>query len=290
MVGDARRRKKVVQFREHLVASSSYGLFPTGNFPSLLIYRVEAKTLNRETGNLRGKMSSTGETSISVIIPALNESSRIELAVQSCRNAEIDEVIVVDGGSQDDTPCLAQQAGATLIQAPQGRARQQNLGARHASGDILLFLHADNRLSPAVGRQIRQGLADKALLGGAFLQRIEAEGFLYRWLEWGNATRVRVRGLAYGDQAIFIRRSVFEQLGGFPDVKLMEDLLLMRAFRKLSRPVVLAGPVYVSPRRWQQRGVVRQTLRNWTLLAAQAAGVAPDRLAKFYATHDTNTD
>ena len=223
---------------------------------------------------------------ISVVIPAVNEARWIERAISCAREAEFDEVIVADGGSDDETPRLAARSGANVVHGPRGRAVQQNLGARHATGDVLLFLHADSWLSPSAGQQIRAGLLNPAVLGGAFEQRIEASGLLYRWLERGNAARVRWSGLAYGDQAIFMRRETFDQLGGFPPVDLMEDLLLMRKFRKLTKPVLLPGPVHVHRRRWQRHGVVRQTLRNWSLRCGEAVGIAPDRLAKFYPSHD----
>jgi len=226
---------------------------------------------------------------ISVVIPALNEEELIRRAVTSSWDAGADEVLVVDGNSQDQTAEHASSCGAQVISGPVGRAVQQNLGAENSSGDVLLFLHADNWLDAAVGNQLRECMKERSVLGGAFRQEIDASGRLYRWLEYGNAARVNWRGLAYGDQAIFMRREVFDQLGRFPTVKLMEDLLLMRAFRKLSQPVLLPGPVHVHPRRWQRRGVVRQTLCNWALLSARAVGVAPDRLAQFYPLHDPPT-
>ncbi|MGI9429532.1 MAG: TIGR04283 family arsenosugar biosynthesis glycosyltransferase, partial [Bythopirellula sp.] len=211
----------------------------------------------------------------------------IERAVKSVNAAGIDEVIVADGGSDDRTPQLATQSGASVVHGERGRAVQLNLGAQHATGDILLFLHADNWLDETAGEQMCACLGDGSILAGAFEQHIEADGVLYRLLERGNSLRARWRGLAYGDQAIFIRRDIFDQLGGFPQVKLMEDLLLMRALRKIgSKLQLLPGPVHVHPRRWQQRGVVRQTLCNWSLLCSERLGVAPDRLAKFYPSHD----
>jgi len=224
---------------------------------------------------------------ISVVIPAINEAPSIERAVESSQKAGFDEVIVADGGSEDETPRLASRCGASVVHGPRGRADQQNLGAQHATGDVLLFLHADNWLAPAVGPQLRDCLSEPKVLGGAFEQRIEATGLLFRLLERGNAARVHWRGLAYGDQALFMRRETFDQLGGFPSVKLMEDVLLMRAFRKLGRAQLLPGPVYVHPRRWQQRGVVRQTLCNWSLFCGEKLGVSPDRLAKYYPSHDS---
>jgi len=226
---------------------------------------------------------------ISVVIPAINEALCIERSVESSREAGFDEIIVADGGSQDETPSLAIRCGASVVHGARGRAVQQNLGAQHATGDVLLFLHADNWLAPEAGQQVRDCLSDSQVLGGAFQQRIEAEGFLYRVLERGNAARVRHRGMAYGDQSIFMRRETFDRLGRFPEVPIMEDLLLMRAFRKLASPKLLPGPLYVHPRRWQQRGVVLQTLRNWSLRCGEALGVSPNRLAKYYPLHDRLT-
>lgn len=223
---------------------------------------------------------------LSVIIPALNESEWIARAVGSAWKAGADEVIVVDGDSQDQTAEIAKQCGARVLQGPRGRSFQQNHGAQQAMGNVLLFLHADSWLAESVGDQVRECLENEKTLGGAFWQQIDASGCLYRLLERGNAARVRWCGIPYGDQAIFMRRNVFEQLGGFPSVKLMEDLILMRKFRKMSCPVLLPGPVFVHPRRWQQQGVVRQTLRNWSLLSAHALGVAPDKLARYYPLHN----
>ena len=225
-------------------------------------------------------------TRISIVIPALNEAVKIGAAVRHALDAQPHEVIVVDGGSSDDTAALAKQAGAFLLRSEPGRAMQQNCGARHATGDVLLFLHADTWLPPEALRQMERALSDAAIGCGAFRQRIEAEGFLYRLLERGNARRVTRRGMAYGDQGIFIRRALFDELGGFPQVGLMEDVLLSKRMRRHVWPVLLPGPLHVSARRWREHGVIRQTARNWLLLAAAWCGVSPDRLARFYARHD----
>ena len=219
---------------------------------------------------------------VSIIIPALNEAALIGAAVGHAIEARPHEVLVVDGGSADGTAELARQAGAAVLASAPGRARQQNMGAAQATGDVLLFLHADCWLPPEAMRQIDASLADESVACGAFRQQIEAEGRVYRWLERGNAWRALRRGLPYGDQGIFVRREVFVEEGGFPDVRLMEDLLLMRRLRRRWRPVLLPGPLHVSARRWERQGVVRQTLRNWSLLMAAWLGVPPDRLATFY--------
>ena len=219
---------------------------------------------------------------ISVIIPALDEAAHIERAVNSAQVASADEVLVVDGGSSDETRALAEKRGARVIISLRGRALQQNAGAREATGDVLLFLHADNWLGEDAISQVRSALARSNVRCGAFQQRIDAAGFGYRLLERGNAERVRWLGLPYGDQAIFASRDFFEQAGGFPQEPLLEDVLLMQKLRRIAWPVLLPGPVHVSARRWERRGVIRQTLRNWAILAAFSLGVPPARLERFY--------
>jgi rSAM/selenodomain-associated transferase 2 len=226
---------------------------------------------------------------LSVVIPALNEAENIARAVESAWHAGAGEVIVVDGGSDDGTAEIARRLRCTLLTAPRGRAVQQNAGARAATGDALLFLHADNHLaSPDIADQISTCLADHRRIHGALRQRIESPGLGYRLLEGGNVARVRWFGLPYGDQAIFVRRDTFLELGGFPDEPLLEDLILMQELRRKAWPALLPGPVVVSPRRWQKHGVVGQTARNWWLLARHTCGAKPANLARYYRRHDRN--
>ncbi|MBT6155009.1 MAG: glycosyltransferase family 2 protein [Planctomycetaceae bacterium] len=219
---------------------------------------------------------------ISIIIPTLNEADRIADVVGRAQALGDDcEVIVVDGGSDDATMSCAQAADICL-QVPQGRASQQNAAVQTATGDVLLFLHADCWLEEGALQAVRLALADESIVGGCFRQAIEAAGMRFRLLEWGNALRVKTCKWAYGDQGIFIRRDIFESLGGFPDVRLMEDLLLMKRLKKVGRIALLEQRIHVSARRWQQRGVIRQTLRNWSLIILAQCGVSPNRLAGFY--------
>jgi rSAM/selenodomain-associated transferase 2 len=222
---------------------------------------------------------------LSVIIPALNEAANFRRAVESAWQAGANEVLVSDGGSTDETPQIAGSLDCKLIASARGRALQQNEAARLAHGDVLLFLHADCALASGVANQIERTLAKPQVLHGAFRQRIEAQGVGFRLLERGNAARVRLLGLPYGDQAIFVRRSLFEKLGGFPEVPLLEDLILMQRLRQRAWPALLPGPVFVNPRRWQSRGIVRQTLRNWRIVSAYSLGVPPDQLAGQYPAH-----
>lgn len=219
--------------------------------------------------------------SISVIIPALNEAAAIADCLQSVRGQRPREIIVVDGGSSDGTMKVA-AAADRILSSPRGRANQMNAGARVAAGDLLLFLHADCLLQAGALAEMTRLLARPAISAGCFTMAVRATGALYRSIDACASARVRLTGLIYGDQGLFVRRSDFLRLGGFPVVRLMEDVLLSRTLGKQGRMVVARSRILVSPRRWRANGLVRQTLRNWTLTALAAAGVPPDRLATYY--------
>ncbi|QDS98522.1 Glycosyl transferase family 2 [Adhaeretor mobilis] len=193
------------------------------------------------------------------------------------------EVIVVDGGSEDETEQLARQGTATVVRSARGRGPQQNVGAAIATGDVLLFLHADTWLEPDGANQLNARLANTDTQFGAFHHWIQANGLRYRMLEWGNAFRAKTLRTPYGDQGLFFRRSFFESIGGFPSIPLMEDLRLMRSLRRTEHcPAILPGPLHVSARRWLQRGVLRQTLSNWSLAFSDRRGTTPDVLSDRY--------
>jgi rSAM/selenodomain-associated transferase 2 len=219
--------------------------------------------------------------SISVIIPTLNEASGVADTIASVRAQRPREIIVVDGGSTDAT--CTQAAGADqLLHAPRGRASQMNTGAARATGTILLFLHADCLLEEAALLEAERCLQRRGVAAGCFSMRVRAQGILYRSIDACATARVRLTGLAYGDQGLFVSRDRFERVGGFPPLRLMEDLYLSRQLRRQGRIVVAARRIFVSPRRWQRAGIIRQSLRNWTLTALAAAGMHPNRLAAFY--------
>lgn len=219
---------------------------------------------------------------LSVIIPALNEARRIGETIAAVRQCGACEVIVVDGGSDDDTLAAAAAADVCLS-AARGRGVQQNAGAAVAGGDVLFFLHADCWPEAGAFAAIEAVLRDERTVGGCFAQRIDAPGLAYRLLERGNAARVRLTKWVYGDQGLFVRRAAFVQAGRFPEVALMEDLLLAKRLKRVGRIRLVAPPIHVSPRRWQQTGVVRQTLRNWAFLGLTHCGVPPAKLARRYA-------
>lgn len=222
--------------------------------------------------------------SISVIIPTLQEQSTVAETIRRTRQIGECEIIVADGGSKDSTFDCASTADTRLISQP-GRAYQLNAGAAKARHDNLLFLHSDSRLDPSSFQDIAEYMRDQSSVGGCFRLQIDNSAWKYRIAERCIAARVRLLKWAYGDQGIFVRREVFERLGGFPRIGLMEDLFFVKKLKKAGRFSMLSTPIQTSARRWDRYGLLRQTMRNWTLITLAHCGVSPDRLAKFYARH-----
>ncbi len=220
---------------------------------------------------------------VSVIIPALNEAGCIVDTVRSIRAQSPHEIIVVDGGSDDGTSELAAEADLVLT-SPRGRANQMNLGAKHATGSTFLFLHADCTLQTGAIEAAERVLMRSSgkIVAGCFQMHVPEPGLLYRSIDGFATIRVRLTGLAYGDQGLFLRKDTFDRVGGFPPLHLMEDMFICKRLRDLGQILVLPHKIYVSARRWQRMGLIQQTLRNWTLTALTAMGVHPNRLAKFY--------
>ncbi len=221
---------------------------------------------------------------VSVIIPTMNEASVIARCIQSACDA--DEIILADGVSDDETLAIAEKHAVTTVSSGIGRGIQQNAGAAAASSDVLLFLHADNWLSSNCIAQIREAADMPHPVVGAFNQCIDARGIKYRLLEWGNRYRARRRRLPFGDQGIFISRVLFEQLDGFADVPFLEDVMLMQSVPKSQQITVLPGPLYVDARRWKRNGVIRQTLKNRSILRRFNNGMSPEALLAEYRRDD----
>ncbi len=221
---------------------------------------------------------------ISVIVPVLNEAAGLAAMLQSLREMRSrgHEVIVVDGGSSDDTPALARDGSDRLISAARGRAGQMNAGAAAARGGILLFLHADTRLPGNADALVLGGLAASGRDWGRFDVRIEGRSPLLRVVAYCMNLRSRLTGIATGDQAIFVRRDAFERAGGYPPIELMEDIALCTALKRGSAPVCLVDTVLTSGRRWEERGVLRTVLLMGWLRLQFFFGAAPARLARSY--------
>ena len=218
---------------------------------------------------------------IAVVIPALDEAESVADAVASAQGPGVD-VVVVDGGSRDATAARARAAGARVLASPPGRARQLAAGARQATGDVVLFLHADTRLPPGWHGALRRACGDPRVAGGAFGLRFAGGGAGLRLVEWGARLRGRLLRLPYGDQALWVRRAVLEAIGGVPQAPIMEDLDLVRAVRRHGRWASLPLAVETSPRRYRGR-VLRHMLRNWLALLAWRVGVDRARVADWYA-------
>ncbi|MCH2186149.1 TIGR04283 family arsenosugar biosynthesis glycosyltransferase [Myxococcota bacterium] len=238
------------------------------------------------------------------MIPALDEGSRIERAIRAVRGSsgaggeaqvaglprgprsgavEAVEIVVVDGGSQDDTTAQATQAGAQVIRTGPGRARQLEAGWRASEGDVGLFLHADTRLEKGWGEAIADSLKDPCVVGGAFRLGFDAPGLFFRVLEAAVAFRVRWLGLPYGDQGLFVRRRTLEAIGGLPDVPIMEDLDLVWAMRKQGRLVWLKAGVETSARRYLEAGRWTTTVRHLGALLLWGLGVDRARIVRWVA-------
>lgn len=219
---------------------------------------------------------------ISVIIPTFNEGPVVTSAVKNAWLCGADEVIVVDGGSQDSTVQAAADLECRLLISAAGRGKQLNAGAASATGDVFLFLHADTSLANTGCDQIRRLLNAESIACGAFRQKIASRRPVYRMIEAGNLLRVWLFSMAYGDQGMFIRRGLFEELHGFDEIPLMEDFKLSQRIRKKHRIHVLKGPLTVSPRRWEASGPIRQTLKNWSISLAFLRGTDAQILADKY--------
>ena len=217
---------------------------------------------------------------VSVIIPTLDEADGIAGTLASVQAQTGWELIIADGGSTDGTPDVVRAAAptATLIAAPRGRAAQMNAGAAAATGDALLFLHADTLLPAGALDAVREALGDA--VGGCFETRFDAAS---GWMRlWQARLWMRWHRFAFGDRALFARREAFEAVGGFPDQPLFEDLDLVRALRRRGPFAFLDLAVTTSARRYRRYGALRQQLRNAALWTGWLAGVAPERLARFY--------
>lgn len=225
--------------------------------------------------------SQPGST-VSVIIPALNEGKTIAEVITSAKQGNPHQIIVVDGGSTDDTADVAEASGARVIASEKGRARQLNAGAEAATGDILLFLHADTFLPDEYDKHIRTVLSREGTACGAFELKIDSNSRAFRLLEILVSFRSCVMCMPYGDQALFVRKDAFRAAAGFKDMRLMEDYDFVKRIRKHGNIVIADAAVRTSPRRWECLGILRTTLINQYLIAAYTLGASPDRLADIY--------
>jgi len=221
---------------------------------------------------------------ISIVVPILNEATHLVgclRALQSLR-AQNCELIVADGGSQDQSVALAEPLADHVITGSKGRALQMNAGARQADGDILWFLHADTLPPPDAADLIRAALADPEQCWGRFDVRLSGRHRLLRVVETLMNARSRLTGIATGDQGIFVRRNLFERVGGYPPIALMEDIALSCLLKRHRWPICLRQRVLASSRRWERDGVFRTILLMWRLRLAYFFGADPADLTRIY--------
>lgn len=229
-------------------------------------------------------MSTAPKTStISVVIPTLNEEKHLPAALRPLLTIPDLEVIVADGGSSDRTMEIAAASGAKVISSQPGRACQQNAGVQMANGDILLFLHADTVLPSGFDQIIRNCLhSSTAIVAGAFSLSVDLSGRGIRFVAWLANCRSRYLQLPYGDQALFMRKTTFEQAGGFPEIDIMEDFVLVGRLKKAGRIRIVPEKVVTAGRRWQKLGIIRTTLVNQGMIIGYFLGRSPTSLANWY--------
>jgi rSAM/selenodomain-associated transferase 2 len=221
-------------------------------------------------------------SALTVIIPTLNEAEHIGPLLEQLGRAGDLEVIVVDGGSRDATVTTARRAGTRVIQTAPGRARQMNQGAAAARGRLLFFLHADSRLPTNFAALVRRALAAPGVSAAAFRLAIDAPGAGLRFVEFWANLRSRYLQMPYGDQGLGLTAACFRELGGFPDLPIMEDFELVCRLRSRGRIAILPAAIRTSPRRWLNLGVGRTTVTNQFIVLAYMVGVPPQQLARLY--------
>ena len=219
---------------------------------------------------------------VSVVIPTLNEADTIERTLACVRQAGECEIIIVDGGSDDGTLEIARKSADRVLSAQRGRACQMNAGAQVATGETILFLHADTLPPSGFPHLIEQALTDPDVVGGRFDVDLDAPGWPFRMIGALMNIRSRLTHIATGDQGIFVRRETFGSIGGYPELDIMEDLELSRQLKRAGKVACLRNRVRTSARRWQKHGVTKTILIMWGLRLCHFFGIRPASLKAFY--------
>ncbi|MGW8193024.1 MAG: TIGR04283 family arsenosugar biosynthesis glycosyltransferase [Desulforhopalus sp.] len=219
---------------------------------------------------------------ISVIIPALNEKRSLPRTLAVLVGHPGTEIIIVDGGSDDGTPAVAERCGCKIYTGPRNRSQQMNIGAENSSGDILLFLHADTLLPDNFPQAVHRALGAENVAAGAFSLSFDNAARSLRCIAWGANLRSRIFQLPYGDQGIFTSRARFDAVGGFPEMEIMEDFVFIREMQRMGRIVTVAEKVTTSARRWQSIGIIKTTLINQLIICGHSLGVSHGTLAHWY--------
>lgn len=220
---------------------------------------------------------------IAVIVPLLNERQRLPDLIGMLRSLDADEVAIVDGGSSDGSEDLLEASSLHWCTSASGRAVQMNSGASRTCSDILLFLHADTRIDSSHLSAVRKAMGDSAIVGGRFDVRLSGSHPALRMIEWFINFRSRLTRISTGDQCQFVRREAFEEIAGFPEQPLMEDVEFSRRLKRAGNIACLRDKVTTSSRRWERHGILRTVLLMWKIRLLYWLGVSPERLARMYA-------
>jgi rSAM/selenodomain-associated transferase 2 len=219
---------------------------------------------------------------VSIIVPTLNEELVLEKTLTQFQQLSPHELIVSDGGSDDDTRNIASRFSHRVITGSAGRALQMNVGADEATGDILLFLHADSRIEPESYRKMQQCMQNPKWIGGAFTLCIESGKWSLKLIALLANIRSKYFGLAYGDQGFFVRKEVFKDMNGFSPLPICEDLDFYHRLRKKGPVILLKEKAHTSPRRWIKEGILFTTARNTLIAVLFGLGFPPHMLTKWY--------
>lgn len=224
---------------------------------------------------------SSGGPLISIVIPVLDDAAALARLLPRLTGQADVEVVVVDGGSQDESRRVASQADR-VVESASGRARQLSVGIAAARGDLIWMVHADSCISGALLTQIRRIAGDVSIRWGRIDIRLDGDAAAFRVIEWSMNWRSRLTGICTGDQGIFVRRDLLELIGGMPQQALMEDIELSKRLRRLALPCRVRGPIETAARRWQRDGILRTVLQMWYFRLAYFLGASPERLAARY--------
>ena len=233
---------------------------------------------------------SSGKPLVSIVIPVLDDAAALTRVLAQLTDQDDVEVVVVDGGSQDESRRVA-GAADQVVESASGRARQLKVGVAATRGTFIWMVHADSGISAELLNQIRRSAADLSVRWGRVNVRLAGDAFAYRVIEWSMNWRSRLTGICTGDQGIFVRRELLELIGGIPQQSLMEDIELCKKLRRLAVPRRLSGPIETAARRWERRGVLRTVLEMWYFRLAYFFGANPERLAaRYYLGSDRQSD
>jgi len=222
------------------------------------------------------------ESSIAIIVPVFNEEGTLPALIANLRQLSVKDVLIVDGGSTDQTCQLLEDSALRRLSSPLGRAEQMNTGALNSSSDILLFIHSDTIIYSSHILAIQQAMRDASCVGGRFDVSLSGHGNALNVIAWFINIRSRLTGISTGDQCQFVRRAVFEAMGGFPEQALMEDIEFSKCLKRHGKIACLREQVVTSSRRWETHGVIRTVWLMWKLRFLYWLGVSPEKLSSMY--------